>query len=108
MDWTPFLVESGISPDVLALLSAAVARENTLLPIWATQGCVGILFGEPPDEKLLTGLAFILRRDVVPMHAKKEVVCSAIDHYYVHSVDTEVRGLIASKTDWKLRCDGSL
>jgi len=77
-----YLIEAGISPDVIALVPEPVARENTLLPFSATQNAVKILFAESPDIDLVLKLNYILRRDIFPAVARRAAIAAAIDHYY--------------------------
>ena len=77
-----YLIEAGISPEVIALIPAAVARENVLHPFSAPKGAIKILFAEPPDFDLLTKLSYILRRDIYPALASRAALLAAIDHYY--------------------------
>ena len=57
-----FLIEAGISAEVIDLVPGPVALENVLLPFSATTDTISILFAEPPDDELLQKLAFILGR----------------------------------------------
>jgi hypothetical protein len=77
-----YLIEAGISPEVIALVPGLIARENVLLPFSATKGAITILFAEPPDFELLLKLNYILRRDVSPTLASRVAILAAIDHYY--------------------------
>jgi hypothetical protein len=43
-----YLIEAGISPEVIALVPEPVARENVLLPFSATKDAIKILFAETP------------------------------------------------------------
>jgi type IV pilus assembly protein PilB len=100
-----FLIEAGISPEVVALVPGSVALENVLLPFSATEDTIRILFAEPPDEELLQKLAFILQREVTPALARRVAILAAIDHYYVRSAYESVPAMLVSTTDWKLRCN---
>jgi type IV pilus assembly protein PilB len=77
-----YLIEAGISPEVIALVPEAVARENVLLPFSTTKDAIKILFAEPPDDELLIKLNFILRRNLIPALARRVAILAAIDHYY--------------------------
>ena len=100
-----YLIEAGISPEVIALVPGPVALENGLLPFSATKDTICILFAEPPDYELLQKLAFILRREVSPALAKRVAILAAIDHYYGCSAYEAVPAMLISTTDWKSRCD---
>lgn len=77
-----YLIEAGISPEVIALVPEPVARENVLLPFAAPKGGIKILFAEPPDVDLLLKLNYMLRRDIYPALARRVAILAAIDHYY--------------------------
>ena len=77
-----YLIEAGISPEVIALVPEPVARENVLLPFSATKGAIKILFAEMPDVDLLVKLNYILHRDLHPALANRAAIVAAIDHYY--------------------------
>ena len=77
-----YLIEAGISPEVIALIPEPVARENVLLPFSASQNGIKILVAESPDIDLLLKLNYILRRDIVPALARRAAILTAIDHYY--------------------------
>jgi type IV pilus assembly protein PilB len=77
-----YLIEAGISPEVIALVPEPVARENVLLPFSATKDAIKILFAETPDVDLLVKLNYILHRDLHPALAKRAAILAAIDHYY--------------------------
>ena len=100
-----FLIEAGISAEVLALVPGSVALENVMLPFFATEKNISILFAAQPDEELLQKLAFILRRTVLPSLANRDAILAAIDHYYGRSACEAEQGLLVSTTDWRLRGD---
>jgi type IV pilus assembly protein PilB len=77
-----YLIEAGISPEVIALVPEPVARENVLLPFAATKNALTILFAEPPDVDLVLKLNYILRLDIHPALASRVAILTAIDHYY--------------------------
>ncbi len=77
-----YLIEAGISPDVIALVPEPIARENTLLPFSVTGNTVKILFPEFPELELLEKLVYILNRGVQPAVARRAALLTAIDHYY--------------------------
>src|SRR5262249_35611077 len=71
--------EAGISPEVIALVPEAVARENVLLPFFATKNAIKILFAELPDIDLGVKLNYILRREIHPALASRAAILAAID-----------------------------
>ena len=77
-----YLIEAGISPEVIAMVPEPVARENVLLPFSVTKNIVKILFAEWPDIELLQKVQFILNRDLQPALASRPAILRAIDHYY--------------------------
>jgi type IV pilus assembly protein PilB len=106
MDTTSdFLIEAGISAEVIALVPGPIALENLMLPFSATEDSISILFAAQPEEELLQKLAFILRRQVLPSLAKRVAILAAIDHYYGRSAYESLPAMLISTTDWKLRCD---
>ena len=80
-----YLIEAGISPEVIALVPEPIARENVLLPFSATKNAIKILFAEFPETDVLLKLAYILRRDIHPALARRAALLAAIEHYYGRS-----------------------
>lgn len=106
MDTTSdFLIEAGISCEVIALVPGPIALENVLLPFSAAEDSISILFAAQPDEELLQKLTFILRRQVVPSLAERTAIVAAIDHYYGLGAYESEPSMLVSRTDWRLRCD---
>jgi hypothetical protein len=102
---TDFLIEAGISPEVIALVPGPIALEHTLLPFAATEKAISILFAEQPNEELRAKLGFIFRREVRPALGRRAAILAAIEHYYGDRVYETLPSAFISTTDWKLRCD---
>ncbi|QDT15348.1 GspE/PulE family protein [Alienimonas californiensis] len=72
-----------VPDEVIALVPVSVARENTVLPISATERSVTIAFADPSDMGALQKLEFLLTPrsiDIAP--AAKGDVVAAIDRHY--------------------------
>ncbi|MFH5803462.1 GspE/PulE family protein [Alienimonas sp. DA493] len=72
-----------VPDEVIALVPVSVARENTVLPIAATERTVTIAFADPSDMGALQKLEFLLTPrsiDIAP--AAKSDVVAAIDRHY--------------------------
>jgi type IV pilus assembly protein PilB len=82
-----YLIEAGLSPEVIALVPEPIARENVLLPFSASGNAIKILFAESPDIDLLQKLQYLLRRDLYPALANRAAILKAIDHYYGRSAE---------------------
>jgi hypothetical protein len=98
-----FLIEAGISPEVIAMVPRPIALENVMLPFSATEDSICILFAVQPDDELLQKLTFILRRQVRPSVAKRVAILAAIDHYYGRNAYESLPAILVSTTNWTLR-----
>ncbi|NNJ26886.1 GspE/PulE family protein [Alienimonas chondri] len=72
-----------VPDEVIALVPVSVARENTVLPISATERSVTIAFADPSDMGALQKLEFLLTpRSIDIAAASKSDVQAAIDRHY--------------------------
>ncbi len=94
-----------IPPDVIGLVSEAMARENTVIPIKVEDGSVHVAFHDPMALDVLDKLRFILNRDVKIVVAPKDQIAAAIDRHYGQggggkSVDTMITEFTETQIDF--------
>ena len=76
------LDEMDIPPGVIGLVSEAMARENTIIPIKVEEGSVVVAFHDPMALDVLDKLRFILAKDVKIVVAPKSQIAAAIERHY--------------------------
>ena len=94
-----------IPSDVIGLVSEAVARENTVIPIKVEDGSVHVAFHDPMALDVLDKLRFLLNRDVKIAVAPKDQIAAAIDRHYGQggggqSVDTLIAEFTETQIDF--------
>ena len=102
------LSEMTVPDDVLALLPVSVARENTVMPVSATDNAVTIAFADASNMGTLEKLEFYLGKRVNIAVASKADITAAIDRHYAasgaegggESVDTMLGEFTETKIDF--------
>ena len=76
------LSDTTIPDEVIALVPVSVARENTVIPVSATDSTVTVAFADPTNMGALEKLEFLLGKRVNIAVSSKSEVTAAIDRHY--------------------------
>jgi tetratricopeptide (TPR) repeat protein len=93
------LTEVAIPPAVLELVPESVARENTILPLWVSNGTLFVAISDPSNPDVIQKLEFILNKEVRPVLAAREQIIDLINRCYGESETESVDSMLAEFTD---------
>jgi type IV pilus assembly protein PilB len=71
-----------LTPDILSAIPADAARMYKCLPVAVTDSSVHIAFADPLDPTTVDQLAFVTRKDIVPVVADPNAIEMAVSRYY--------------------------
>ena len=91
-----------IPQSVIEMVSEAMARENTIIPIRVEDGSVEVAFHDPMALDVLDKLRFILNKDVKIVVAPKDQIQAAIDRHYGQSETQSVDSMIQEFTETQI------
>jgi general secretion pathway protein E/type IV pilus assembly protein PilB len=76
------LADQDISPEVIKLVPAAVARRYKVVPVFDHDNTLTVALSDPLDIETLDSLRYILKRNVDGVVASEEEISIALDHHY--------------------------
>jgi type IV pilus assembly protein PilB len=76
------LSQRELTPDILSAVPGDAARMYKCLPVAVTDSSVHIAFADPLDPTTVDQLAYVIRKDIVPVVADPKAIEAAVGRYY--------------------------
>jgi type IV pilus assembly protein PilB len=71
-----------LTPDILSAIPPDAARMYKALPVAVTDSCVHVALADPLDPTIVDQLAYVVRKEIVPVVADPTAIETAVAKYY--------------------------
>jgi type IV pilus assembly protein PilB len=76
------LSQRELTPDILSAIPADAARMYKCLPVAVTESSVHVALADPLDPTIVDQLAYVVRKDIIPVVADPAAIEAAVGKYY--------------------------
>ncbi|MGD0813613.1 MAG: GspE/PulE family protein [Verrucomicrobiota bacterium] len=76
------LSQRELTPDILSAIPADAARMYKCLPVAVTESSVHVALADPLDPTIVDQLAYVVRKDIIPVVADPAAIEAAVSKYY--------------------------